>query len=61
MRDSIGRLQGRPIDCDAIKRAAWQDDGILVVDVDGVGLSWPDREILGRIGDGLYGRRKTAC
>jgi len=57
--DSIGRLQPTTIDYARIKREAWRNDGILVIDVDRAeGLNWADRELLRVIGDQLYGRRK---
>ena len=57
--DSVGRLQATRIDYARVKREAWRNDGILVVDVDkAAGLSWADRELLRTIGDQLYGRRK---
>ncbi|MCP4328385.1 MAG: hypothetical protein GY791_08115 [Alphaproteobacteria bacterium] len=57
-RSPLGRLQPTRIDYDDIKRRAWRDSGILVVDVETVaGVSWPDRQHLRNIGDKLYGPR----
>jgi len=57
-RDPLARVQPTPIDAEAIKRAAWREDGILVVAVDrATGLGWLDREFLRTIGDRLYGPR----
>ncbi len=58
-RSSLGRSQPSKIDYTRIKREAWRDNGILVVDVETVnGLSWIDRQHLRNIGDHLYGRRR---
>lgn len=48
---------GRPMDAEAIKRAAFEREGIVVVKVDDPRLSWVDREELRRIGTKLYGQR----
>ena len=59
-RSPLGRLQPTAIDYEKIKRWAWRENGILVVDVDTVeGLSWPDRQHLRNIGDRLYGPKTS--
>ncbi|MDB5584876.1 MAG: hypothetical protein JWR80_10052 [Bradyrhizobium sp.] len=47
---------GRPMDTEAIKRSAFENQGIVVAKVDDPRLSWIDREELKRIGTKLYGR-----
>jgi hypothetical protein len=47
---------GRPMDTEAIKRHAFETQGIVVAKVDDPRLSWVDREELKRIGVKLYGR-----
>lgn len=47
---------GRPMDTEAIKRQAFEDQGIVVAKVDDPRLSWIDKEELKRIGAKLYGR-----
>jgi len=47
---------GRQIDTEAIKRRAFENQGIVVANVDDPRLSWVDREELRRIGEKLYGR-----
>ena len=55
-----GRSQPTKIDYERIKREAWREEGILVIDVEAVdGLSWVDRQHLRNIGDHLYGRRQS--
>jgi hypothetical protein len=48
---------GREMDCEAIKRNAFKDQGIVVVSVNDPRLSWDQREILKQIGDKIYGYR----
>jgi hypothetical protein len=50
---------GRQIDTEAIKRHAFNNQGIVVAKVDDPRLSWVDREELKRIGAKLYGQRGT--
>lgn len=40
------------------KRRAWQQHGMLVVDVDKVPTSWDVCETLNHLGEKLYGRQK---
>jgi hypothetical protein len=56
-----GRIPDR-VDAAAIKRRAFHDHGILVVDVDdpALMLSWDQREILRQVGERLYGQRKVS-
>lgn len=49
---------GRPIDTEAIKRRAFEDQGIVVAKVDDPRLSWVDKEELRRIGAKLYGSKE---
>ena len=57
-RSSLGRSLPSKIDYAGIKRDAWRESGILVVDVETAdGLSWVDRQHLRNIGDHLYGPR----
>lgn len=49
------RELGREVDYDAIKRHAFSDHGVLVVDVNDPRLSWVDREEVKRIGMKLHG------
>jgi hypothetical protein len=46
---------GRKVDTEAIKRHAFNNQGIVVAKVDDPRLSWVDREELKRIGSKLYG------
>ena len=38
-----------------IKRAAWQDEGVLVVSDGDPRLTWPERELVRQLGRKLYG------
>jgi hypothetical protein len=49
---------GRQIDTEAIKRHAFNNQGIVVAKVDDPRLSWIDREELRRIGAKLYGETR---
>lgn len=46
-----------PIDAAAIKRNAFHDQGILVVDVKDPALTWDQREMLRQVAEKLYGCR----
>jgi hypothetical protein len=48
---------GRPMDAEAIKRTAFEREGIVVAKVDDPRLSWVDQLELHRIGTKLYGQR----
>lgn len=52
------RQQAQPntIDYEAIKRYAFRDQNILVVDLNDPRLTWPDRELLKVIAGRLYGK-----
>ncbi len=42
---------------DEVKRAGWQDQGVLVIAEDDPRLSWPERELIRQLGAKLYGPR----
>jgi hypothetical protein len=46
---------GRQIDTEAIKRHAFNNQGIVVVKLDDPRLSWDQREIVKQVGQKLYG------
>ena len=41
-----------------VKRNGWRDQGILVVAEDDDRLTWPERELIRRLGEKLYGKRE---
>ena len=41
-----------------VKRNGWRDQGILVVAEDNDRLTWPERELIRRLGEKLYGKRE---
>jgi hypothetical protein len=55
-RCALARLLPEPTDLEAVKRAGWRNQGILVVSVSDRRLDWMERELLQRIGERLYGR-----
>ncbi|MHA1540050.1 MAG: hypothetical protein ACTSXQ_06215 [Alphaproteobacteria bacterium] len=59
-RCPLGRLQKTKTDKELIKRKGWQEDGILVINLDQATLSLFDRALLEDIGNKLYGTRKAA-
>jgi len=44
---------------DQVKRDGWHDQGILAINPDDDRLTWPEREIIRRLGERLYGKRTT--
>ncbi len=42
---------------DEIKREGWREQGILVIAAEDGRLTWPERELVRRLGERLYGRR----
>lgn len=57
LQSRLGRHQAKPIDAEAEKRAGWRQHGILVIAEQDPRLSWPERELIRRLGAKLYGRR----
>jgi hypothetical protein len=55
-RCPLARLLPEPTDLEAIKRAGWRDQGIVVVSVSDARLDWVEHELLERIGERRYGR-----
>ncbi len=56
-RSCLARVQRRPIDVEAEKRAGWRAHGILVVAEDDDRLTWPERALVRQLGAKLYGPR----
>lgn len=50
------RKLGRPVDYEALKRAGYRDQGIVVVSVKDPRLTWPERELVKQLGERLYGQ-----
>ena len=42
---------------DDVKREGWRDQGVLLVAAEDRRLTWPERELVRRLGERLYGRR----
>jgi hypothetical protein len=47
-------------DPEHIKRAGWQERGVLVIAEDDQRLTWPERELIRQLGVKLYGERPAA-
>ena len=59
---SLGRVQPRqPLDAEELavmRRAAWRQQGVLVVAEDDQRLTWPERELVRQLATKLHGSRK---
>ncbi len=44
-----------------VKRDGWREQGMLAVAIDDERLSWPERELVRRLGEKLYGKRPEAA
>ena len=60
LRSPLGRHQPTPIDAEAEKRTGWREHGILVVAEQDPRLTWPEQELVRRLGARLYGQRRVA-
>ncbi|MDD3028822.1 MAG: hypothetical protein PHS57_00870 [Alphaproteobacteria bacterium] len=47
---------GERLPVEEVKRDGWREQGILVVSIADSRLTWPEKEILCRIGEKLYGK-----
>ncbi|TCU34150.1 hypothetical protein [Rhizobium azibense] len=45
------------VDYDAIKKNAFHDQSVLIVNINDTKLPWQDRELLKVIGERLYGKK----
>ena len=48
-------------DPEQVKRDGWQDQGLFAVSLDDRRLTWPERELVRRLGEKLYGKRQEAA
>jgi hypothetical protein len=58
IRSSLAGFQPKPTDSYEIKKAGWQELGILVVDVNHGSLTPAQRAFIENIGTMYYGKRK---
>ena len=58
LRSHLGRHQPKRTDAEAENRVGWRRHGILVVAEQDPRLSWPERELIRRLGVKLYGERR---
>lgn len=47
---------GNRRDPEQVKRAGWQEQGLLAVAIDDHRLTWPERELVRQLGEKLYGK-----
>ena len=50
----LARLQPKQINTEKIKKQGWEEEGILVVDVDDDRLNWSEKELIKQIGNKIY-------
>ncbi len=53
----LGALQPLPVDTEAIKAAAWQDQGILIISRHDVRLGWDEAQFVKQLGERIYGKK----
>lgn len=58
-RCPLGAIQPTPMNSEAIKRAAWNEQGILVVSRHDERLSWLEQESVKQLGEKLHGKTET--
>lgn len=56
---TLARLQANPMDTDAIKKEAFHNDRILVVNLDEPRLTWMEAQVVEGIGEKLFGRTRN--
>jgi hypothetical protein len=61
LRSQLGRHQATPLDVEAPKRAGWLQHGILVVAEQDPRLTRPERDLVRRLGEKLYGQQRSAA
>jgi hypothetical protein len=52
-------MVGRGVDYEAVKRNAYHDQGIAIIDLSDSRIPWPDREIIDGACRRLYGSKKV--
>lgn len=50
---------GHRRDPERVKREGWREQGLLAVSVDEDRLTWPERELVRKLGERLYGPRPS--
>jgi hypothetical protein len=56
LRSPLGEIQPLPVDAEAIKRAAWIEQGILIISKHDARLGWCEAQEVKNLGDKLYGK-----
>lgn len=58
-RCPLGSMLPVPMDAERIKTEAWENDGILVVNMADGRLTWVEQQQLKQIGEKLYGTSRS--
>lgn len=59
MRTNFPKIAGKPVDYEAVKRQAFHDQGIAIIDLSDSRIPWPDRELLEQMCRRIYGQRTS--
>jgi hypothetical protein len=60
MRTNFPRLAGKSIDYEAIKRSAFHDHGIAIINLNDSRIAWADRELMEQLCRRIYGDKVTS-
>lgn len=55
-RCPLGAIQPLPMDVNAIKAAAWREQGILILSRHDVRLGWDEAQLVKHLGERIYGK-----
>ena len=59
MQSNFPKLGGKAVDYEAVKRNAYHDQGIAIIDLTDSRIPWPDRELLIGMCERIYGKSKS--
>jgi hypothetical protein len=58
LRTNFPGLGGKPVDYESIKRIAFHDHGIAIINLSDSRIAWADRELLEQMCQRIYGTRE---
>lgn len=58
LRSPLGRMQPEKMDAEKVKRDAFHEDGILVINLKEDPMTWVEREQFKQWGEMRYGKRR---
>ena len=61
LASNFPRIGGKAVDYEAIKRNAYHDQGIAIIDLTDSRIPWQDREIIEGACRRLYGQKRKAA